>query len=205
MRNETRTKRKTERKPRSCTFFSTGAAASDCIAFRWLARALIAQATAGFARNPATAEMDLRRTRSDLCWPALALLSLPSPHPRGRTPTAIPLGCLKARPSTTRQRPFRTGVIILSRVKLAPMALAFCPVSAQTALVIIIASGVIHGRNQCASRARLRPPSKRKTCPVSAQTALVTITATGAIRGRNHAKPLLAASRTGIRALKSHK
>jgi hypothetical protein len=27
---------------------------SDCIAFRWLARALIAQATAGSARNRAT-------------------------------------------------------------------------------------------------------------------------------------------------------
>jgi hypothetical protein len=159
---------------------------SDCIAFRWLARALIAQATAGSARNRATAEMDLRRTRSDLCWPALALLSLPSPHPRGRTPTAIPPVCLNARRSTTRQRPFRPGVIILLRVKL--MALALRPVSAQTALVTITASGAIRGRNHCARRARLRPPSKRKTCLMSAQTALVTITASGSIRGRNHAK-----------------
>ena len=127
-----------------------------------------------------------RRTRSDLCWPALALLSLPSPHPRGRTPTAIPPVCLNARRSTTRQRPFRTGVIILLRIKL--MALALRPVSAQTALVTITASGAIRGRNHCARRARLRPPSKRKTCLMSAQTALVTITASGAIRGRNHAK-----------------
>jgi hypothetical protein len=132
--------------------------------------------------------MDLRRTRSDLCWPALALLSLASPHPRGRTPTATPPVCLNAHRSTTRQRPFRTGVIILLRAKLVPMALALRPVSAQTALVTITASGAIRGRNHCARRARLRPPSKRKTCPVSAQTALVTITASGAIRGRNHAK-----------------
>jgi hypothetical protein len=41
----------------------------------------------------------------------------------------------------------------------------------------------------CARRARLRPPSKRKTCLMSAQTALVTITASGATRGRNHANP----------------
>ena len=124
---------------------------SDCIAFRWLARALIAQATAGSARNRATAEMDLRRTRSDLCWPALALLSLPSPHPRGRTPTAIPPVCLNARRSTTRQRPFRTGVKILLRVKLVPMALALRPVSSQTALVTITASGAIRGRNHAKS------------------------------------------------------
>ena len=131
---------------------------SDCIAFRWLARALIAQATAGSARNRATAEMDLRRTRSDLCWPALALLSLPSPHPRGRTPTAIPPVCLNARRSTTRQRPFRTGVIILPRAKLVPMALALRPVSAQTALVTITASGAIRGRNHAKS-APVRSPA----------------------------------------------
>ena len=72
------------------------------------------------------------------------------------------------------------------RVKL--MALALRPVSAQTALVTITASGAIRGRNHCARGARLRPPSKRKTCLMSAQTALVTITASGSIRGRNHAK-----------------
>ena len=117
---------------------------------------------------------------------SLIVLALASPA--WADPDGYPAGLFERSPLNDTPAAVSHRSQILLRVKLVPMALALRPVSAQTALVTITASGAIRGRNHCARRARLRPPSKRKTCLMSAQTALVTITASGAIRGRNHAK-----------------
>jgi len=71
---------------------------------------------------------------------SLIALALTSPAWGG--PTTIQPACSNARRSTTRQRPFRTGVIVLSPGKRKTR-----PASAPAAPVIITASGAIRGRN----------------------------------------------------------
>ena len=69
----------------------------------------------------------------------LIVLALASPAWAG--PTTIPPACLNTPRSTTRQRPFRTGVIV------PPGKRKTRPASAPAAPVIITASGAIRGRN----------------------------------------------------------
>ena len=134
-------------------------------------------------RHARQAEMDRGNARrNDLCWPALPLSSLASPHPRGRGPTTIPPACLNTPRSTTRQRPFRPGVIILLRVKL--MALALRPVSGQTALVTITASGAIRGRNHADAKWSRAPPMSAMTDLQGVSEALLGMGSTPASRSR---------------------
>src|SRR5271166_6107002 len=97
--------------------------------------------------------------RNDLCWLALALSPLLSPPPLGGAPTTIQPACSNARRSTTRQRPFRTGVIV------PPGKRKTRPASAPAAPVTITASGAIRGRNHADAKWSPAPTHERHVGP----------------------------------------
>ena len=96
--------------------------------------------------------------RDDLCWLALALSPLPSPHPRGGVPTTIPPACSNTRRSTTRRRAFATVIGPPGKRKTRPA-------NAPAAPVTITASGAIRGRNHADAKWSPAPTHERHDGP----------------------------------------
>src|SRR5208282_3946923 len=96
--------------------------------------------------------------RDDLCWLALALSPLPSPHPRGGVPTTIPPACSNTRRSTTRRRAFATVIGPPGKRKTRPA-------NAPAAPVTITASGAIRGRNHADAEWSPAPTHERHDGP----------------------------------------